>query len=202
MTRLAFSVAWLALAALSLPLKAQVPDVHFDGFVGLPYNQVSVEVSSPDETLDGFVLRAAPILDAFTAQTEWEACGVLAQDDQGRYATVIGSVQASLSCATSTDNVPVGFAPIGQTIHSHPSTPDVRPTGSDQALQQMFGIRGAPYKRVEKNPGSRGFSPVDFQAGPGYLVVGGRVMHQEGLRTTREVGRLESRAPVRRAPIR
>lgn len=191
-----------ALVALSAPLKAQVPDVHFDGFTGLPYNQISVEVSQPGESLDEFVVRIAPVLDAFTAQTEREACGVLAQDAQGRYATVIGSVQASLSCATSTDNVPEGFVPIGQTIHSHPSTPDVHPTGSDQALQQMFGIRAVPYKRVEKNPGSRGFSQVDFQAGPGYLVVAGRILHQEGLRTTREVGRLESRAPVRRAPLR
>ena len=200
MNRLALVFA--ALFALSAPLKAEVPEVHFDGFMGLPYNQVSVEVSREGESLDEFVVRIAPVLDAFTAQTEWEACGVLAQDAQGRYATVIGSVQASLSCATSADNVPEGFASIGQTVHSHPNTPDVRPTGSDQALQEMFGIRAVPYKRVEKNPGSRGFSPVDFQAGPGYLVVGGRIMHQEGLRTTRQVGRLESTAPTRRAPLR
>ena len=96
----------------------------------------------------------------------------------------------------------MGFTALGQSVHSHPSTPDVRPTGSELAIQRMFGIRGLPYKVVEKNAGSKGFSPVDFEAGPGYLVVSGRVMHQQGLRTTREVGRLDTVAPRRRLPLR
>lgn len=190
------------LLSLSFATLAEELEVRFDGFVGLPYNQVSVEVSQPGESLDAFVVRIAPVFDAFTARTEWEACGELAQSEDGRYAVVIGSVQASLSCATSKDNVPVGFTAMGESVHSHPSTPDVRPTGSDQAIQRMFGIRGLPYKVVEKNAGSKGFSPVDFEAGPGYLVVSGRVMHQQGLRTTREVGRLDTVAPRRRLPLR
>lgn len=195
-------LAALLMFALSAPAVATQPEVTFDGFVGLPYEQVAVEVSEPGESLDGFVLRLAPVLDAFTARTEWEACGVLAQDEAGRYAAVIGSVQASLSCATSTENVPEGFVAMGQSIHSHPATPDVRPTPSDEAIQRMHGIRGAAYKAVKKNTGSKGFSPVDFQAGPGYLVVAGKVLHQHGLRTTREVGRIENAAPRRRAPLR
>lgn len=174
----------------------------FEGFPGLPYQEVSVDTSEPGETLDAFMLRIAPTLDAFTAKSEWEACGAIAQAPDGRYGIVVGSVQAALSCAVSAQNVPAGFVAIGQSLHSHPRTKTIKPTASDLAIQAASNIRGLPYKAVEKNPYSQKFSDVDVSSGPGYLVADGRVLHQAGWDRVREVGRLASKAPIRRLPQR
>lgn len=153
--------------------------------------------ASPGEELDAFVVRIAPIFDKFTAEHEWEACGELAKSSDGRYGIVVGSVQAALSCITSEENVPDGFVAIGQSVHSHPRTRTVRPTASDLALQRRTGFRGLPYREVESNKAARSFSIPDFNADPGYLVTAGRVLHQQGLKTVRTMGKLESVAPVR-----
>ena len=187
-----------ATAASTAPLdEASLRVVGFTGFNRLPYQQVAIKLSQPGESLDDFVVRVAPIFDAFTARTEWEACGMLAQDATGRYALVIGTLQAALSCGTSRDNVPEGFTAIGQTVHSHPRTKTVRPTPSDLEIQRQSGLRGLPYKAVESNKGAKSFSPEDFAAGPGYLVSAGRILHQAGLKTVRTVGELEDLAPIR-----
>lgn len=172
--------------------------VGFSGFHRLPYQQVAIKLSEPGEGLDEFVVRVAPLFDEFTARTEWEACGELAREPGGRYALVIGTLQAALSCGTSEANVPEGFVAIGQSVHSHPRTRTVRPTASDREIQRQAGLRGLPYKAVESNRGARSFSPEDVAAGPGYLVASGRVLHQAGsLKDVREVGRLDRLAPVR-----
>ena len=102
---------WIALLTLLLALPASAQDLVVDGFAGfnrIPYQQVSIELSEPGESMDDFVLRVAPVFDQFTAQHEWEACGRLAQATEGeyagRYALVIGTLQAAQ--AGQADHVP------------------------------------------------------------------------------------------------
>ena len=156
--------------------------------------------SEPGESLDAFVMRTAPLFDKYTAEKEWEACATIATDGQGRYGFVLTSSQASLGCILYPDDIPEGMVATNMNIHSHPATKEIYPSHMDH---QIMHLRGMKVLRDEiPNQGKRGFSPEDYEAGPGYLVVAGKVLYQEGRGTIREVGKLEHRAPTRAFPRR
>lgn len=157
--------------------------------------------SEPNETLDAFMLRVAPVLDKFTAEKEWEACAAIGKTPDGqRYGFILTSSQAALGCLVYTEALPAGMVSANVSIHSHPGTREVYPGYMDR---QIMAMRGMKVVQAEmKNQGRSGFSPEDFDAGPGYLVAGGNVMFQEGRGSVRRVGRLAERAPVRSFPRR
>lgn len=164
--------------------------------------ELGTYVSEPGESLDAFILRTAPVLDAFTAKKEWEACAAIAKSHEGdRFGFVLTTSQAMLGCLVYTDMLPEGMVFSGMNFHSHPGTPDIYPTYMDQQLLNMRGLRGQ-VRAGDRNAGRRGFSKDDFEAGPGYLVAGGRVFYQAGLKTVREVGKLSEPARNRSFPRR
>lgn len=188
---------FLAVLLLSVASLA-APQVNAQALVRM---DMAEYLSEPGESLDAFMLRVAPVLDQFTAANEWEACAAIGKTPEGdRYGFILTSSQAALGCLVYTDSLPEGMVSAGLTLHSHPGTKEVYPGYMDR---QIMAMRGRKVLQAEmKNHARGGFSPEDFDAGPGYLVAGGMVLYQEGRGHIRRVGRLESKAPVRSFPRR
>lgn len=161
-------------------------------------------VSEPGETKEMFVLRVAAEMQRWTDLTGNEACGVLATDGQ-RWGVSLTTQQAQVLCFFAREVVPAGMTATGENIHSHP-TPDkghLRITAETRQVLRDVGDR-VLLKRVKDANGGRlrveveGFSTDDYAAGPGYLVVNGRLYFQAGRGTQREVGQVASTAMASR----
>lgn len=148
-------------------------------------------VSEQGEPLEAFVLRIAPVLDRYTRETGFEACGMVAQSpDSERFGVRLGSTKGAMTCEMRRSNVPPGMAALRLSIHSHPHKPTILPTAADvafyagnQAANGRMVLRGRP-QRV----GGAFFSTGDYASGPGYLVSDGRVLYQEGKGSERDLG--------------
>lgn len=148
-------------------------------------------VSEQGEPLEDFVLRIAPVLDRYTHETGFEACGMVAQSADGeRFGVRLGSTKGAMTCEMRRSNVPEGMTALRLSIHSHPHKPVVMPTAADvsfyagtQASNGRMIQRGRP-ERV----GGAFFSVGDYASGPGYLVSEGRVLYQQGKGTERDLG--------------
>lgn len=184
---IALLVLGLSLPALSAPAPQPTTTVS--------WTLLSVVRGSPGETLDEFALRVAPFMDKYTAEHEVEVCGQISQAENGAYAVELGTIGASLTCAIEHTRIQPDTVAIGVDIHSHPNSPKVRPTDVDRFLA-AYQHRPA-YREVERNYGRNGFSTMDFNNGPGYLVAGGKVLFQSGPKTVRSVGKLDNPARYR-----
>ena len=149
------------------------------------FTYLPTQTSQPGETLDDFALRTAHVLADFTKDKGWEVCAVIGQNAEGLYAYSPTSMGASMACPLLEGALPDGFLSTGVSIHSHPTGKRLIPSEADLLLAQ-YHKRYLDPKGV-KNGGGGGFSPEDFKAGPGYLVIGEKVLHQAGLRTVRRV---------------
>lgn len=158
--------------------------------------EVAVFVSEVDEPLDTFMLRIAPTLERYTAETGWEACGWIGQSEKAdRYAVRIGTTKGALTCGMRKSEVPEGFRALSLSIHSHPQAHSVFPSASDVAFYQenremQGGDRMVVRRRPERRAHNATFSPADYAVGPGYLVDRGSLHYQEGPGTQREVAPL------------
>lgn len=149
-------------------------------------------VSDEGEDLEAFLLRLAPTLEAYTAENGFEACGVVAQNEDGdRFGVRLVTSRGALTCFMRTADVPKGMRPLRLTIHSHPQRTKVAPTTADVAF---FATRPSPSGRLvrrgqlEHTSHGAAFSSADYEAGAGYLVTHGALHYQEGRGTERVVG--------------
>ncbi|MGX5730923.1 hypothetical protein ACWKWK_10370 [Pseudoxanthomonas beigongshangi] len=160
-------------------------------FAAPSLTHVAELVSEQGEPLEDFVLRIAPVLDRYTHETGFEACGMVAQSADGeRFGVRLGSTKGAMTCEMRRSNVPEGMTALRLSIHSHPHKPVVMPTAADvsfyagtQASNGRMILRGRP-ERV----GGAYFSAADYASGPGYLVSEGRVLYQQGKGTERDLG--------------
>ncbi len=160
-------------------------------FAAPSLTHVAELVSEQGEHLEDFVLRIAPMLDRYTRETGFEACGMVAQSPDGeRFGVRLGTSQGAMTCEMRRSNVPAGMTALRLSIHSHPHKPTILPTAADvafyagtQAANGRMVLRGRP-QRV----GGAFFSSGDYASGPGYLVSDGRVLYQEGKGSERDLG--------------
>ena len=136
--------------------------------------------------LPDLIVRIAPVMANYTNDTNWEVCSPIGVNENGDYAVSLISSGSSLGCIIYLENLPEGFAHTGMSVHSHPGVKNVIPNDMDKKIASFHGRRLA--NRVRNQ--SEGFSPDDFAAGPGYLITPTQVLHQEGFKTVRRVGRL------------
>lgn len=88
-----FKLWFLALLAL-IGLSAQASEMALSPEIrALPFKALNVYTSQPGERLQAFLLRIAPVLQAYTRKTGWEACGVIGQGPQG-YGVALGTNQS------------------------------------------------------------------------------------------------------------
>lgn len=165
-----------------------------------PSLAVGTWTSAPGESKDQFMLRVAVPLHAFTEATGFEACGVIAHERNGgsRMRVQVVTNQSQMGCLEIAFDDPDFEIPVmvhdRESIHTHPKGSNIRPNAQDVALFPGRGMR-AGHERF--NLESETFSKLDYEAGPGYVVVPGqflggsaKLLHQEGPDTKRNVGRL------------
>lgn len=165
---------------------APVELVNVPGLGAVPYQKLFEEASNDGESLDAFMLRIGVRLRDFSDASKHEACGVVATDGQ-RFGVVIGTNGAHIACANFPWKVPQGMRAIGETIHSHGADKLANINKVDRLFRGEELVSG---RRVSSVSGQdlAMFSREDFTGGPGYLAIpGGRVLHQSGKSTVREV---------------
>lgn len=172
-------LALLAFPSLASDTAGPVERVQIRGGDSVEYQLLFEAVSETGEALDAFVLRIAPRLRAYSDETGFEACGVLATDGD-RFGIIVGTNRSHAACGNADTFVPAGMKPVGQTLHSHRTGGMYRANKNDRAL--IGGRVGKGYRATEADT----FSAADFTA-PGYLVGSGAVWHQIGKRTVRRV---------------
>ena len=163
------------------------------------YTTYQSHESAVGQSLDDFMLQVAPDLAQITADTGFEACAAIGQNEEGRYGVTITSSQSQMACILRPEIIPVGFAPTKLSIHSHPdsTSPKREMTTMDKQLTQAMGRRPlvrseeASRRNFGKARRTTNFSKDDIENGPGYLVTGDKVLFQEGFGTTRRVGRFK-----------
>ena len=165
--------------------RAPVEYVRIPGIGRVAYQFLFEEISEPGESLDSFASRIGPRLRAYSDETGYEACGVLATDGE-LFGVVIGSNRAHIACANFNAFRPIGMKPTGQTIHSHGVDGRFHANRNDVALQGQFfagqmGIKGVAGQNLNA------FSNMDYEGDPGYLATPTGVIHQQGKGTVRQV---------------
>ena len=149
-----------------------------------PRQELGTYVSEPGEALPAFVRRVGRVVFEFTKQSGHEACGSLGKSGD-RYATILGSDGVQNGCLVRRSRLPERFVHTGESIHSHPvQEGSLRLTERDLAWWKAQGL-SRPDRTFTRKPG---FSRSDFQGGPGWLIEGVVVLHQDGLGRVRRHG--------------
>ena len=147
-------------------LFANTEAVSIPGMGTLPYKFLFSAKSNIGESIDEFALRISPQLRAYTKETSYEACGVIATNGV-TYSVSVGSNLSHAFCATSKYFTEQGTQLAGMTIHSHPVAATYIVNKQDQALIGRFERVGSRYNTGNAK---RLFSKEDFASGAGYLV--------------------------------
>lgn len=173
-------LAVLALLAVAVPaMAAKVERVQLSELGTVDYLRLFEATSEEGESLDAFAVRIAPQLVAFSDETGYEACGMLARQGD-RFGVVVGTNQSHVACASFSSKVPNGMASLGESIHSH---------GNGAARLNRNDLRFLGLAEDPRSHRTHGmvygqdraqFSERDLDAGPGYLATPTGVLYQKG----------------------
>lgn len=122
------------------------------------------ELRAPDTPagMDGFAVRVAYVLRAWTREHGVEAIGNLCRTPDGtQWGTVLLTIGAHVASPV-TNACPVGMLATGVDIHSHPQRQQYRANAVDQIFLERL-----PSRLVTTRPDT--FSPDDY-VHPGYMV--------------------------------
>ena len=160
--------------------------VDVPGYGVISYKALFEMHSEAGESMDAFAMRVAPRLRAFSDETHFEACGVIAVAADGRFGVIVGTNESHIGCVNAHELIPEGMTSTQQTIHSHGTDATVRPNKSDLALYEKYlGKYGMGYntgrpRAFMKLSGQdvNYFSDQDHYGEDGYLAAGsGEVLH-------------------------
>jgi hypothetical protein len=138
------------------------------------------EIHSQETDLDAFAVEVSQSLNAYTAETVFEACSNICRAPDGTLAAKIITVEAHAFCP-ATNVCPSDTVMTGVDIHSHIQVTEYLPNPIDKAtLRQDYG-------RHQKVHTELGFSDGDFSSGKGYMSDAVGVHYQDGPRKVRLV---------------
>jgi hypothetical protein len=161
----------------------------------LPTELVGEFRSAPGESLDAFMVDVGGVLHAFSARTQFEACGwVGVSADHTRYGVVAYTNRSHIACNSRGADVPADLSPLPFTIHSHPTQTGLQLNRADRMALNLLG-NGAVVAGLQRSASAPatvhvvadGFNPGDYSR-PGYLAASGGVWFQNGAGTDRFVG--------------
>lgn len=173
-----------ALLAVAASFPAGAHDVSYSDVADLPVSQVATFNSMPGEGMSAFVKRIAPDMVAMTAASGHEVCGMIAVREsdgvsRGAFSLKVGTIGSQISC--SNDAVEDGYTNIRTSVHTHPLKRVIRLTALDMKA------RGTPAGKLRtETVDNCHFSGPDYSTS-GYLLTCGKVLHQTGRGTEREV---------------
>ena len=138
----------------------------------LPQVDLGLLRSLPGEAKLDFLKRVGSVLDTYTGQTGFEACGMIAQNAQANaWAIRMTSNQAHIGCAAN-PVYPWAFYGTGESIHTHPRARSYRVNASDQTFR---GYQHRLHSKQGTNP--EHFSDIDLESASGYGVFFGRLLY-------------------------
>lgn len=153
-----------------------VRQINIDNIGKVPYEFLFEETSVNGETMDQFMARIAPRLVAYSEETGFEACGVIATKGDA-FGIRIGSNHSHVACANFRAMIPDGMEATPYTIHSHGkgaakmNVADMRFRGIPETArsQRMFGtLYGQDRDK---------FSDQDLKGAAGYLATPNGLIH-------------------------
>lgn len=155
---------------------------------------VAEYVSQEGETREEFVIRVAELLQKWTNENGVEACGFLASNGN-TWGVKLLTLRNQISCIPDPRYVPAGMKAQDDTIHSHPNPEEDGYIYLNKAtLDSLLAMGDNTFHRTRKrNPRVKAqydFSSSDFKAGPGYMVMNGKLMYQKGRRNVEDLGML------------
>ena len=160
----------------------------------LPTEPVGEYTSEPGETEVPFLARVGGQLHAFSARTQFEACGMVATTpDHARFGVLAHTNRSHVGCLSDSRSVPAGMASTDVTIHSHPTERGVMLNRADRAVLAMAGA-GDVQRGLQRSASAPstvsietdGFSATDYTR-PGYLAAASGLLYQDGPGTARLV---------------
>lgn len=164
----------------SLPAFAQQKASHPTLRSAIDLIQVTTMVSKIDETKPEFLSRAAGLMEAYTLATGFEVCSNI-YEGNGRIGLFITTNNSHIGCVTAL-RPPMQMNNTGETIHTHPTSPQIRLNKNDEILSHFHHKRNALFR-----PNPHVFSDTDYQNGAGYLVIHGKIKYQQGVGTMQTV---------------
>ena len=126
-------------------------------------------LSNENEPLPDFIARLGNVLNEYTSQTGFEACGFIGvnnSENATKYGVSLYSDKVQRGCTMSQRDLPNGFLSTGETIHSHPNKQILYLTSDDVAWNKLRGKRVFT-RTMTIEPG---FSNGDLKAGAGWLI--------------------------------
>jgi hypothetical protein len=145
--------------------------------------------------LDAFMVDVGGVLHAFSARTQFEACGWIGESaDHRQYGVVAYTNLSHIACNSRGADVSADLHPLPLTIHSHPTQSGLLLNKADRLALNLLGNSAvvAGLQRSASAPATvsvvtDGFNTSDYSR-PGYLAAQSGVWFQNGAGTDRFVG--------------
>jgi hypothetical protein len=132
---------------------------------GAPTHELGVWTSQAGESEDDFVKRIAVPLRAFTVAQGVEVCGLLMKQTHGDGWKIHMTTNLSQIRCDPVTFVEPGYVTVNQSVHTHPNGNLLTASTEDAALSSYTAGLDRFY------PEGSDFSPADYAAGPGYVIV-------------------------------
>lgn len=164
--------------ASAMEAEEPVRQVSIAGVGVIDYQRLFTVQSNEGETMDQFAYRIAPRIKAYSEETGFEACGVIAQKDD-KFSVIVGTNFGYVVCVNSRSLVVEGFQHAGATIHSHGKQGRFNPSKTDQLFMGQHFTGRHQNLTVVHGQAQNDFSDEDRKSGAGYLAgTNGRLFYQ------------------------
>lgn len=168
-------------AALALSFSATAHDLDVAATQSVPASHVADLENAEGEGKTAFVKRIAEVARAYTREHGHEVCGWIAYGGRSAFSVRLVTLGSQVACGASKSTVVAGYSAGNEMIHTHPEKRVIRLTALDKKLRGRTQV-GAN----TESPDNCRFSGTDY-ANPGYLVACGKILHQNGRGTEKQI---------------
>lgn len=168
-------------AALAFSAPAMAHDLDVAATQSVPASLVADLESMEGEGKTAFVKRIADVAKDYTREHGHEVCGWIAYGGRSAFSVRLVTLGSQIACGAAKGYVVAGYTAGNELIHSHPEKRVIRLTALDRKLRGRMQV-GANTDNVDNCR----FSATDY-ANPGYLVACGKILHQNGRGTEKQI---------------
>lgn len=168
-------------AALAFCANVEAHDLDVNATRAVPIMQVADLESIEGEGKTAFVSRIAEVAKDYTREHGHEVCGWIAYGGRSAFSVRLVTLGSQIACGAGKGQVVAGYTAGSELIHSHPEKRTIRLTALDRKLRGKTQV-GANNESADNCR----FSQTDY-ANPGYLVACGKILHQNGRGTEKQI---------------
>lgn len=148
----------------------------------LPYTELFTDASQQGESKDDFLFRVAKRMRAYSDETGFEACGMIAKatnDGVDTYSIVAGTSTSHLACAIYSSKIPAGTVATKEGIHSHGRVAQFRMNRADRILSGVSDDPRSISQAVVYGQNLNAFSEQDLSGIAGYLATENGLLYHD-----------------------